>query len=76
MFLHLSVILFTGEGVYFSMQWAGGVYTSVGRPPIPETVTEVGGTHPTGMHSCILLRSFFKMVLDHAIHHASPGYVE
>ena len=30
MFSHLSVILFTGkEGVYLSMQWAGGVYPSI-----------------------------------------------
>ena len=29
MFLYLSVILFTGGGVYPSMQWAGNVYPSM-----------------------------------------------
>ena len=58
MFLHLSVILFTGAVSHHAM---GGVYTPwadipPGRqhPPPPETATEAGGTHPTGMHSCCL----------------------
>ena len=29
----------------------GGVDGGV-HPPPPETATKVGGTHPTGMHSC------------------------
>ena len=41
MFIHRSVILFTGGGVY----------------PLPEMATEAGGTHPTGMHSCKLVMS-------------------
>ena len=36
MFLHLSVILFSG----------GGVQPQVDTPPAAD------GTHPTGMHSC------------------------
>ena len=95
MFLHMSVILFTG-GCYPSMpcRWhpsmpcrspggspephpggklrglgespgphpggypgphLGGVYPSMhwGRPPW-WTATAVGGTHPTGVHSCLL----------------------
>ena len=31
MFLRLSVILFTGEGMYPNMQWAGGVHPSMQR---------------------------------------------
>ena len=55
MFLHPCVILFTGRG-------GDGVQPPyrktpprhrhpLGRHP-PETATEAGGTHPTGMHSC------------------------
>ena len=44
MFLHLSVILFTGGG----MRGRGrGLRAG-------DTATEAGGTHPTGMHSCFL----------------------
>ena len=62
MFLHLSVILFTGDGVYPSIQWGGAPQadthwtphpwadTLPGQTP-PEMATEAGGTHPTGMHS-------------------------
>ena len=91
MFLHLSVILFTGvggisqhvmgRGVYPNMQWGKGVFASgsvhlPGHPPpgggqtpqtpaphghtppsrhIPpvEMTTETGGTHSTGMYSCL-----------------------
>ena len=31
----------------------GGVYH-----PLPKTATEAGGTHPTGMHSCLRVISF------------------
>ena len=73
MFLHLSVILFTGEcipacsgqGVCIPTCNGAGmgvclwVYTPLGRHPpdthpLPEETSEVGGTHPTGMHSCSL----------------------
>ena len=43
MFLHLSVILFTGGCV-----WADTPYLDTP----PETATAADGTHPTGMHSC------------------------
>ena len=46
MFLHLSVILFTGGRVW---------QTPPGQvpPPLPkETATAADGMHPTGMHSC------------------------
>ena len=49
MFLHLSVILFTGGGV--SQHAMGGGVHPLGRHP-PETATEARVTHPTGMHSC------------------------
>ena len=67
MFLHLSVILFTGRG----STWAGPPWDQVQpprdqvQPPGPgtppgtrytpplETATVADGTHPTGMHSCI-----------------------
>ena len=42
MFLHLSVILFTG----------GGVWQTPPRP-LQQTATAADGTHPTGMHSCL-----------------------
>ena len=44
-FLHLSVILFTG----------GGVCISLGRHPVPSDTMgygqQMGSTHPTGMHT-------------------------
>ena len=68
MFLHLSVILFTG-GVCLSARDqappprpappleqtppSGSRHPS---PPGAETATAADGTHPTGMHSCYLLR--------------------
>ena len=64
MFLHLTVILYTGGGCL--PLGPGGVHP-LGRhlPPLgkhppghtphphPETATAADGTHPTGMHSCI-----------------------
>ena len=57
MFLHVSVILFTGgRGV---SQHALGQASPLGRHPSmhwgrhPLTTTAVDGTHPTGMHSCL-----------------------
>ena len=48
MFLHLSVILFTG----------GGWDVRAG-----EMTTEAGGMHPTGMHSCYIFVLFGKYLL-------------
>ena len=45
MFLHLSVILFTGGG------WVG-VWRGGGACVAGETATAADGQHPTGMHSC------------------------
>ena len=69
-----------GQGVYPSMQWgmsafgSGGVH-SLGRHlsipsrrPPPETATEAGGTHPTGMHSCCSDAFWFQK------HHISPHF--
>ena len=77
MFLHLSVILFTGGVSQHAMgRWClplglGGVYHPVQTPPVGrrhprqiptvgrlspvEMTIEAGGTHPTGMHSFLLL---------------------
>ena len=63
MFLHLSVILFTGGGVCIpEMHW--GRHPPPGQtisqhalgqtPPSRQTTTAADGTHPTGMHSCCL----------------------
>ena len=72
MFLQVSVILFTEEGVPGLggiCSWGGpgpGVSASGGvsapggawwRPP--RTATAAGSTHPTGMHSCY--KSFNKL---------------
>ena len=53
-----------GKGVYPSLQWGKGCgthhpgQTPHGQTPTPrETATETGGTHPTGVHSC--LKSYF-----------------
>ena len=58
-FLHLSVILFTrGVPAPRGVPAAGGCLVwggcSWGVPggDIPQMATAVGGTHPTGMHSC------------------------
>ena len=67
MFLHLSVILFTGGCVsqhalgltthrqtYPSMHWGRHPpqQTYPSQPPPGETATATDGTHPTGMHLC------------------------
>ena len=68
MFLHLSVILFTGGGMHgegwrHAWQRGGacmlqggvcgeGAYMAGGGMRAGERATEAGGTHPTGMHSC------------------------
>ena len=54
MFLHLSVILFTGRGVCHTSPWAD---TTLGRHhPLAQCMLgygqQAGGTHPTEMHSC------------------------
>ena len=59
--LHLSVILFTGEGVWETPPWADPPNRhpppeqtppwQTTCPP-PEMATAADGTHPTGMHSC------------------------
>ena len=45
------VILFTGGGAWSQVGGSapGGAWW---RPP-PRTATAAGGTHPTGMHSCL-----------------------
>ena len=50
MFLHLSVILFTGG---CTTPWADTPDEKT--PSSPEMATAVDGTHPTGMHSCFVL---------------------
>ena len=60
-FLHVSVILFTGRGVCLSACWDTILPPGPGTPPgadPPEAVhagrygQQAGGTHPTGMHTC------------------------
>ena len=45
--------------------WQGGMHSG-------KTVTEAGGTHPTGMHSCLELNIqyvfFFHAMFDHKGH--------
>ena len=48
MFLHLSVILFTGP----DSARHPPRQTPPGQTPL-ETTTAADGTHPTGMHSCL-----------------------
>ena len=60
MFLQASVILSTGGGCLVpGWGWlvpggesAPGGGVPGGDPPPPRTAIAVGGTHPTGMHSC------------------------
>ena len=60
MFLHLSVILFTGGGSASKGSASGEVYIQgVGQTPLDADPLstmgysqQAGGTHPTGMHSC------------------------
>ena len=67
-FLHLSVILFTGGGACSGgYLLPGGVPAPGGMPAPgvgawwrpPQTATAAGGTHPTGMHSCFFVGFFF-----------------
>ena len=54
MFLHLSVILFTGGCLLGG--YALGRHPPARQPPLGRhpslAATAAGGTHPTGMHSC------------------------
>ena len=55
-FLHLSVILFTEGGVPGQVPQAGtppGRYTPRGAVHVGRYGQQAGGTHPTGMHSCL-----------------------
>ena len=57
MFLHLSVILFTGACVAGSVRGGsmhGGYHAWRISCMAGETDTAADGTHPTGMHSCSL----------------------
>ena len=56
-FLHLSVILFTGgvsgpEGGGCLVPGVGGVWSRGWGGVSGPGATATGGTHPTGMHSC------------------------
>ena len=66
MFLHLSVILFTG-GVGFLIYCSWD--SPPGQTPIPPTTTgysqQVGGTHPTGMHTCYKCNWMVSKILPH-----------
>ena len=57
-FLHLSVILFTGgvpgpgRGVWSGGAWSRGwLVGGLVETPSPRTAAAAGGTHPIGMHS-------------------------
>ena len=62
MFLHVSVILFTGGGVWQADTPLAGRHPLPGQSPPwadtphrqapPGMATAVDGVHPTGMHSC------------------------
>ena len=60
MFLHLCVILFTGEGVYdvtsCVVAWSHVLCRGYGTPLVLTLVaaTKAGGMHPTGIHSCYI----------------------
>ena len=65
MFSQASVILSTEGGVY-QHAMGRGMYTPGQTPPgqtlplvaptpPPEMATETGGTHSTGMHSCLMI---------------------
>ena len=66
MFLHLSVILFTGGGVCLSACWDAPPREQTPPPPweqIPpeQTATVADGTHPTGMHSWLFCEYLSKI---------------
>ena len=48
----LSVILVTGGG----RAWPGGGRVWQGACMVVETATAAGGTHPTGMYSCLMFK--------------------
>ena len=50
-------------GVCDSVQGGGGLVPGGAwwRPP-PRTATAAGGTHPTGMHSCLVLKSICSAI--------------
>ena len=60
-----------GRGVQ-AQAWGGGVQAQARRgvfqhalrqtPPPQQTVTAAGGTHPTGMYSCIFPRSLYSLI--------------
>ena len=56
MFLHMSVILFTGRGGVCRSRGCI-LYTPWTPPPPVEMAIEAGSTHPTGMHSCLIFDS-------------------
>ena len=64
MFLHVSVILVIGGGCHMvgHMVHLPGRHLP-GRHPPPDGQW-AGGTHPTGMHSCVLLKLFTQDVLN------------
>ena len=64
MFLHLCVVLFTGRGLHSGgvciqgVCIPGGVCIGEGADPPSDTTgygKRVGGTHPTGIHSCFII---------------------
>ena len=57
----------TSAGVCVCGQGEGYGWRGVDRgctPPIPKMATEVGGMHPTGMHSCFLFISIVVFTFD------------
>ena len=59
-----------GEGVQ-AQAWGGGVQAQARRgvfqhalrqTPPQQTATAAGGTHPTGMYSCIFPRSLYSLI--------------
>ena len=58
MFLHLSVILFTGR---VDTPWADtpSQADTPGRPPPPKMATAADGAHLTGMHSCYVCNQVY-----------------
>ena len=44
--------------------WSGGCLVPgvvPGGDPLPRTDTAAGGTHPTGMHSCLFINLFYEI---------------
>ena len=48
-------------GTRHAWRGGGGGMHGGGRGVAGETATEVGGTHPSGMHSCFSIRSKLKI---------------